>query len=287
MPPKPQQNHIIAVIGASGSGKSTFINSAAGREYLKVGHSLTPCTTEITAVPVPHPRDHNKSVIFVDTVGFEDTYKSDSEILNMTATWLREQYHARRYVDGVIYLHSIRWERMNSTSYRNIKAFMQVCGEDALSSVVLVTTKWRKDERELQENRELQLRDLYWGKMTAAGSRMMRFDPDAGDSAWAIVDAILEARKTQALQVQSEMHARLIAATATGTLSHELSAAQAELRRALKARETGDPNMIQVETLQEHVGILKRVEKQMAKRGSSFVRKFWDTIFKRKLDTVP
>jgi len=83
---------IIAVMGPTGSGKSTFIKTASGAEDI-VGHSLQSCTTEITSYEVLWDMgDSQISIIFVDTPGFDDTTKSDTEILKLISNWLKETY---------------------------------------------------------------------------------------------------------------------------------------------------------------------------------------------------
>jgi predicted GTPase len=54
---------------------------------MTVGHGLESYTTEIRTVRYSHPID-GRPVAFVDTPGFGDTYKSDTEILAMVAEWL-------------------------------------------------------------------------------------------------------------------------------------------------------------------------------------------------------
>jgi hypothetical protein len=54
-----------------------------------VGHDLESCTTEISIVKFQCPERSDLDVLFVDTPGFDDTNKSDVEILNMIADWLK------------------------------------------------------------------------------------------------------------------------------------------------------------------------------------------------------
>lgn len=50
-----------------------------------VGHALEICTTEVTPVRTPYL----DGVIFVDTPGFDDTNRSDADILDATRRWLK------------------------------------------------------------------------------------------------------------------------------------------------------------------------------------------------------
>lgn len=54
-----------------------------------VGHQLRSYTSDIRAVRYTHPQTKH-SLIFVDTPGFDDTYKSDTDILSTIAEWLNK-----------------------------------------------------------------------------------------------------------------------------------------------------------------------------------------------------
>jgi hypothetical protein len=59
---------------AAGGGKS-------------VGHGLGSCTTEVSITKIRCPGRNDLDVIFVDTPGFDDTFKTDVEILCIIAEW--------------------------------------------------------------------------------------------------------------------------------------------------------------------------------------------------------
>jgi len=61
-----------------------FISVATGIDA-GVGHDLQSCTSEISMIKMSFP-GHN--IIFVDTPGFDDTNRSDSDILKMISNWL-------------------------------------------------------------------------------------------------------------------------------------------------------------------------------------------------------
>ena len=54
-----------------------------------VGHDLESCTTDIEIIRFQF---FDINVVFVDTPGFDDTHKSDVEILTMIADWLNTTY---------------------------------------------------------------------------------------------------------------------------------------------------------------------------------------------------
>jgi len=68
-----------------------FIEYATRQDGKTVGHGLKSCTADIRTVRVNDPRDR-APVLFVDTPGVDDTYRSDIEILGMVADWLVKTY---------------------------------------------------------------------------------------------------------------------------------------------------------------------------------------------------
>ena len=99
---------VSRVMGPTGSGKSTvclsaypsqvplayqlqFIKTATDFDTI-VGNSLESCTSEINIVKLSIPELADGDIVFVDTPGFDDTHKSDADILQMVADWLKATY---------------------------------------------------------------------------------------------------------------------------------------------------------------------------------------------------
>jgi len=181
---------VIPIMGPTGVGKSTFINTVYGRNVMTVGHDLQSCTSKIEHVIVPHPRDRNRRIVFVDTLGFDDTYVDDAQVLKLIAVWLARSYSDGMKLSGIVYLHEISQTRMFGTSRKTLTMFNKLCGDDALKNVILATTKWSGIDDEVGQRRELQLCDTYWKPMLAQGSRMARFTYTR-ESAWDIVNLII------------------------------------------------------------------------------------------------
>ena len=92
---------------------------------------------------------------------------------------------------GFIYLYEIAQPRMFGASRKNLETFKKICGNDVLKNVVIGTTKWGDVSLEKGQQREQQLKDIYWGEMLQQGSVTMRVHADSS-SAWEIVNRILQ-----------------------------------------------------------------------------------------------
>ena len=91
---------------------------------------------------------------------------------------------------GFIYLHNISERRMFGTTRGSLGLFRKLCGDEVLRNVVLGTTRWDDVSLEKGQQREQQLKDIYWGEMLQRGSVTMQVHTDS--SAWEIVNRILE-----------------------------------------------------------------------------------------------
>src|SRR5207249_2436104 len=114
-------------------------------------------TTQISAYRCPI--DSRRSLILIDTPGFDDTYKSDTEVLREIAGYLSVAYSNKVKLTGIIYLHRITDPRIQGSAMRNLRMFKKLCGSDSLGKVVLATTWWGKVDAEIGANREKELTD--------------------------------------------------------------------------------------------------------------------------------
>jgi len=134
---------VIIIMGPSGTGKSTFIDTATRQDGHTVGHNPRPHTSDIRAVRVQHPTTHSP-VVFVDTPAFDDIHKSDTEILSMISDWLVTSYKGHVNLATIVYLHRISDNRMSGSVLKNLRMFTSLCGEQAMPNVILATTMWSK-----------------------------------------------------------------------------------------------------------------------------------------------
>ncbi|KAL1648301.1 hypothetical protein SLS61_006992 [Didymella pomorum] len=164
---------MILVMGVTGSGKSYFINKLAKGAVLE-GHGVRSETRDCQVVRVGIGR---REVALVDTPGFDDTKRSDAEILEQIVEFLCAQYELGIPLKGIIYMHRITDNKMSGSAQRYFEMFMRLCGERNLENVVLLTTMWselRDQGKGLERERELR-RD-FWSTMEKRGSTIRQFD---------------------------------------------------------------------------------------------------------------
>ncbi|KAJ2915299.1 hypothetical protein MD484_g5094, partial [Candolleomyces efflorescens] len=140
---------VIGILGLTGAGKSTFINTLCGDEKMKINHGLKSCTKEISVVtltlPPTHPLCPNRRLVLVDTPGFNDTHEGEYEILRRISVWLASVYEEKNMqvkIAGLVYLHNISQNRMGKMSRLSHDLFGKICGSAALETVVMASTHW-------------------------------------------------------------------------------------------------------------------------------------------------
>lgn len=142
-------------------------------------------------------------VLVIDTPGFDDTTRTDSEILDEIARILTAQYKIGLELKGVVYVHRITDIRYSNSAVKTFEIFKKICGDQALKNVLLVTSRWHEVDPGLGSDRERQLRERFWSYMLAKGSAMSRFHGDR-DSAISLVSQLL-CKDTVTLSLQKEL----------------------------------------------------------------------------------
>lgn len=143
----------------------------------------------------------------IDTPGFDDTHKSDTQVLREITNWLSTAYTTDLKLTGIIYLHRILDVKMGGSAMKNLRMFKKLCGDDSLGSVVLATTFWGMTNPEIEQSREAQLttRPDFWGHFIQKGSKVFRQD-QGKESATKIIDYLVSRRKPVVLEIQREMN---------------------------------------------------------------------------------
>ena len=92
--------------------------------------------------------------MLIDTPGFDDSGRIESEILTEISRLLSAQYEAGVSFKGVIYLHRGTDIRYAGSSVKTLEIFKKICGKVALKNVLLISTRWNKVNEALGANRE-------------------------------------------------------------------------------------------------------------------------------------
>jgi len=196
-----------------------FIKVATGSDEVQVGNSLESCTRASKVVRCRNPF-HDIDVSLIDTPGFDDTFRTDMEILRGIADWLEKtlvilpfsrflitktcnRYQKGIQLSGILYLHRITDNRVPNSFLRNIELLRRLCGDDAFSNIRFVTTNWDllTDQGE-GEREEEELCGMYWNHFIEGGSQVFRFQ-NTHSSAWKIINSLpMEGKATL---IQKEM----------------------------------------------------------------------------------
>jgi hypothetical protein len=150
--------------------------------------------------------NRNVRVHLVDTPGFDDTHRSDVQVLQDVAHWLSASFQEGIRLSGIIYMHRISDLRMGGSALRNLGMFKKLCGEKVYQSVVLTTSMWSKVTPEVGARRERELVETngFWGLMCQRGSHVFRY-LDTQASARELVGYILSLHIQATLAIQDEI----------------------------------------------------------------------------------
>ncbi|KAK6837939.1 hypothetical protein PG987_006220 [Apiospora arundinis] len=233
---------VIAVMGVTGSGKSTFVSQLCGEDTAVVGYSLRSETKMTCAYEFRRPGQG--TIHIVDTPGFDDTFAADSEVLRDIAAFMTKTYQSSVKLAGIIYLHRITDNRVSGSALRNLRMFKELCGQDAYKHVILVTSMWNKlheADKASGPERETQLvsDNGFWKDMYERGSVVKRYYADK-TSADNIIDALLTARNSDdnmTLQIQRELvdeHKELVTTSAGMEVNRELAELQKRFEKEMQ-----------------------------------------------------
>ena len=168
-------------------------------------------------------------VTLIDTPGFNDTVRSEAEVLTAIANYMDFTYRNPPHLklSGIIYLQSIQDPRMYGSSLRNLKMFKDLCGESPMKNVVLATNRWEdarvtgQEQQARDKEVELRTRTEFWQPLLKRGAQMMRCEDDR-ESALSIVRRFIDNRP-EVLQIQTELveQSKPLIETKAGTTVNE------------------------------------------------------------------
>ncbi|GAB1311850.1 hypothetical protein MFIFM68171_02060 [Madurella fahalii] len=138
---KPRRDKVmIALLGVTGAGKSTFINTATGQDVVKTSPGSQPCTQDPKAIEF---RLDDRTIVLIDTPGFDDSKRSDVRILEDIATWMAKGgFLKERMLDGLIFLHPITLARAGGSELNRTKLLEKILGPNTYNRVLIATTMW-------------------------------------------------------------------------------------------------------------------------------------------------
>ncbi|KAJ7328483.1 hypothetical protein DFH08DRAFT_916705 [Mycena albidolilacea] len=188
-------------MGGTGTGKTTFANLVGGSQHL-VGDGLESCTTHIQSQQFLLD---DCCVTVVDMPGFDDTNRSDADILNMIADFLVAEYRASRCLSGIVYFHRISDVKVGGTSRCNLTIFQKLCGEEVFANVAIVTTRWDQEDEAVGMARlaELKASPRLFKSVVAGGGSVVRHDGSC-DSACRVLRRLISGTP-KPLLIQREM----------------------------------------------------------------------------------
>ncbi|KAF8420753.1 P-loop containing nucleoside triphosphate hydrolase protein [Boletus edulis BED1] len=263
---------VIVIMGPTGSGKSNvsvfvvpltsnyqvkndqFINKLTGNTERHKASNLKSDTQDVTPYPISY---QGLRVVLVDTPGFDDTYRQDSDILRVIADWLIKKYPdgTPLKIAGIIYVHRITDNRMSGSAYRNLQMFGRLCGSVPLPRTRLITTMWdQSKDQAAGMRRETQLKDDFWRALIQGGARAHKFHNTA-ESAQEIVGSLLRMGNIEdgeELLLQEELieqQKRLNETEAGKMIYNRLQKLLADQRKMLKdlaeeAKQQNNPDLV-------------------------------------------
>ena len=197
-------------------------------------------TREATSKVQPYSFEYLGEIItLVDTPGFDDTNRSDTEVLKEITNWTSKTYKKSQLLSGIIYLHPITHTHMEGSAMKNLRMFQRLCGEGVLENVLLTTTQWSKVDRVEGEFREDNLRDEgLWGGLIGKGATLQRFH-GTRESGLELIDKLVS-KTRKPLHIQDQIvrqHMTLLETDAGRFLNEELVARKEKFKERLGSLE--------------------------------------------------
>jgi len=251
----------------------------ASKSTLKVGDDLESCTSEIQE-SAEFILD-GRRVILIDTPGFDDTHKSDTDVLKSIAAFLGESYSAGVKLAGVVYVHKISDGRFGGLAGKNFRMFRELCGEKTLKNVILMTNMWGQVIPQQGADREQQLKDNYFKAAIDKGARLCRHH-NSPESARAILRKILE-NQPIVLQIQRELideHKNIGQTRAGAELDQEIREVVEQYQREIRELEESMRKAVEEkdeeyqEELEEEKRKAQEAMEKLQKDSAEMVSKF-------------
>lgn len=119
-----------------------------------------------------------RSIVLIDTPGFDDDQRSDVMILEDIAKWMALRGYVKDHLlDGLIFLHPVLFNRVGGSERNRTRLLQAILGKDAYSRVIIATTFWESIKNEEEINKWLDGRmnvGGVWHQMIEHGAQMIR-----------------------------------------------------------------------------------------------------------------
>lgn len=210
-----------------------------------------------------------RKILLIDTPGFDDTEKSDVDILQLLADHLQSTYAAGKLLTGIILLQQINHNRITGQERRRTRLFEEICGENAFENVVIATTMWGEVNKSVGISREQERikSDSFWGTMVKQGTKVVRHD-DNRESACKIVRMFLNKQQV-ALQLQEQLednNGQLSKTSAGQEMNKELGEKYAKI-----IKDMSNKNNLMEDEMQELRDQLRKVQEEQYSLSGSIV----------------
>lgn len=165
----------ILLIGCTGSGKTSFVNLAAG-SGLKTASGPHSATHQIQSSDTIYIE--GSCITIVDTPGLDDTTMTSNEAFGILVDFLIRQFDKNEPFHGVILMHRISDNRIGTSTRQHFRVFQELCGHDALRSCAVVFNMWDTVRSDIRNAREAELchRDVFLGRAVSSGAHVFHHD---------------------------------------------------------------------------------------------------------------
>lgn len=219
-----QVDHVvyIAVVGATGSGKSSFINNVTGCREIIIADGLMSGNVLlrhihtqrlISSTGTRHVNEAtvqigSTSVHLVDTPGFNDTELDDEEVCYMLIDWIKEFNLKGLKFSGLLYLHPMNKTREKGSDVQSLKVFKRLIGYENYGNITIGLTFCDLEAADVVAAREQALRESsrFWGDMVAAGAKVVRIPGSKRDAVHLVAQMLNNS--TMTLQVEKELQTK-------------------------------------------------------------------------------
>ncbi|KAI0975614.1 P-loop containing nucleoside triphosphate hydrolase protein [Xylaria arbuscula] len=195
----------ILIVGVTGSGKSTLITSALGRD-VGVGHGVESYTQTCNVYPI---QLGGTQFELIDTPGFDDPRRDDFEVLRDISEFLND-------VAGIIYCHRINETKLIGNSRLNLDIIKAMCGKRFYSRIVVCSTMWdafpqNLTQQKVEGHRERMEELLGTGlrDLMDKGARYMEFHADQRDPCLNILRSFSYLRFAPKMEIMEQLSERL------------------------------------------------------------------------------